>query len=372
MAGQSNMEGCGYVREALPPDSRVWCFDLQNRWREARDPMHDLIHSAAAVDLALRKAMAPAEVIAAGDDAVRVYWEQRNANVGAGLGIAFGAAYADATGRPVGLISAAHGGTTMEDWNPARRGEGWNSLYGALLERIRLAGGQLAGILWYQGESDANPEAAPTYGQRFAQWVEAVRRDTGRPDLPIVTVQLGGVHGLDNSVEGWNQIRRTQLALPLEIPNLAVAPTIDFTHNDSIHLDAHSLARLGRRMARLALALTGNGGSAEIPRVTTAAARLNDREMGETDLTFTGVTGAFHPERGMHGFVLLKADGTPDPENLVTAAFPHPCQPGAIVVRTLTVPRPGSQIAYGYGLAPICNVTDDSDMALPAFVVAIQ
>lgn len=373
MAGQSNMEGCGYRREALPPDPRVWCFGLKNRWDIARDPMHDLINSDAAVDWALRKAGAPAEVVAQGDKAIHAYWTQRNANVGAGLGIAFGAAYAEATKRPVGLISAAHGGTSLEDWSPARRKEGWHSLYGAMLERIRLAGGNLKGILWYQGESDASPELAPTYAKRFAQWVKAVRRDTGLPNLPIITVQLGPVSDPNGSVESWNRMRHTQLELPKQIPHLAVTAAIDLQLNDTIHLDAPSHARLGRRMARLALGFVEKKkAQTDGPRLLKLASRLNDRELGETDLTFTGVTGAWTPARGIHGFTLLGADGQPHRTNAVTAAFRHPRRPKVIVVRTGNVLQPGDQIAYGWGLFPICNAVDEADMPLPAFVAKIR
>lgn len=372
MAGQSNMEGCGYRREALKPDRRVWCFDLQNRWRIAQDPMHDLINSTAPVDWNYRKAGAPPEIQAKGDKAIRKYWVDMNANVGAGLGIAFGAAYAQATKRPVGLVAAAHGGTSLEDWNPNRLDQGWESFYGAMLARIQLAGGNLKGILWYQGESDASPELSATYAARFAQWVKAVRRDTGIPNLPIITVQLGVVTDFNASVEGWNAMRQIQLDLPRKIANTAVTSAIDLQINDTIHIDAPGLARLGRRMARLALGLvTKKKALADGPRVVKAVARLNDRNFGETDLTITGVTGAWQPARGIHGFSVLDAAGKPHASIGVTTAFRHPRKPGMIVVRTNLLPKRGDQIAYGQGLFPICNAVDEADMPLPAFQIRI-
>ena len=40
-------------------------------------------------------------------------------------------------------------------------GQGGDSLYGGMLRRFELAGGRVKGVLWYQGESDANPTAGP-------------------------------------------------------------------------------------------------------------------------------------------------------------------------------------------------------------------
>ncbi|RYG32452.1 MAG: hypothetical protein EOO01_34235, partial [Chitinophagaceae bacterium] len=66
-------------------------------------------------------------------------------------------------------------------------------LYGAMLERIKLAGGTLRGVLWYQGESDADPVQSATYEERFESWVHALRADTGISDLPVIVVQLSRV-----------------------------------------------------------------------------------------------------------------------------------------------------------------------------------
>ncbi|MCL4218335.1 MAG: hypothetical protein KJ052_15210, partial [Candidatus Hydrogenedentes bacterium] len=37
---------------------------------------------------------------------------------GAGLGLPFAKAVAEATGRPIGLVPCAHGGTSMTQWSP--------------------------------------------------------------------------------------------------------------------------------------------------------------------------------------------------------------------------------------------------------------
>ena len=67
------------------------------------------------------------------------------------------------TGIPQGIIACADGGTSMQQWDPARKSEGGKSLYGATLRRVQKNGGKVAGVIWYQGESDADPTNAPLY-----------------------------------------------------------------------------------------------------------------------------------------------------------------------------------------------------------------
>ncbi|MBN8216084.1 MAG: sialate O-acetylesterase [Spirochaetes bacterium] len=372
LAGQSNMEGCGYLSEALPPDPRVWAFDMKTlRWQRARDPLHVLHESAAPVDFALRKMGAPADVQASGDAAIRAYWRERSKGIGGGLGIAFGISYAKATGRPVGLIPCAHGGTSLAQWSHEKKGEGMGSLYGAMLERVRLAGGSLRGILWYQGESDASIDSAATYRDRFTELIHAVRRDTGNPRLPVLTVQIGCVTDPGRSAKGWQEIRRIQYELPTQVPQVCVTASIDLALNDTIHLDSPGQIRLGRRLARQALSLAGVRKIPTGPTFRGLSVRTNDRGLGETDLEFTGVTDGWNPARGMTGFSILDAEGNPHPRCGVTAAFRHPKRPSVIVVRTNVLPGSGDRIAYGRGLHPHCNAVDGADMPLCAFDAAV-
>ena len=43
---------------------------------------------------------------------------------GAGLGLPFAVAMVESTGVPIGLVASAHGGTSMEQWNPAKKEQG--------------------------------------------------------------------------------------------------------------------------------------------------------------------------------------------------------------------------------------------------------
>ncbi len=42
LIGQSNMQGYGLLREATPPDPRVFNFSSAGTWETAQEPLHRL------------------------------------------------------------------------------------------------------------------------------------------------------------------------------------------------------------------------------------------------------------------------------------------------------------------------------------------
>lgn len=369
LAGQSNMEGCGALAESLAPDPRVFCFTSHWKWENARDPLHDLLHSTESVDWQLRLSMMPAEA-PRDEKSVRAYWKERCFGIGAGLGIAFGKTLANATSRRIGLVSCAHGGTSMEQWSEEKKSLGRMSLYGAMLERVKASGGTPRGILWYQGESDTSPENVERYEARFIKWVAAVRKDLGVPNLPVIAVQLGNVIDPGRPSLPWERMREVQLGLEKKISHHAVTTAVDLGLNDIIHIDAPGLIRLGGRMARLALSLGGDKKIKRGPRLEKISAGKNRLGYGEICLRFSGVQGKFLPEQGVHGFVLANAEGAPHPKRAVFQAR-RGAAANEILLRTSTPCEAGDRIFYGRGLSPICNVVDEADMALPAFSAEI-
>jgi sialate O-acetylesterase len=372
MAGQSNMEGCGALAESLQPDPRVWCFNTSHEWRMAKDPLHDLLGSRAPVDRALRLAATP-PAEQQPEKKFHDYWHRRNQGKGAGLGIAFGSAFSAVSGRPVGLVACAHGGTTLDQWSHRKKHQGLDSLYGAMLARIRQAGGNLRGLLWYQGESEAMTDSAATYRRRFVAWVRALRKDLGRPDLPVVTVQLGGVAFPESNAASWANMRQVQLEMPRFIDHLGVVTAIDLDLEDAIHLDAPGLIRLGRRKARVALRLSGVDLRIPVgPQFASLSAGGEQEGLGEVEINFTGVAGSLLPCRGIKGFSILRPDLKPHPTIAVCQARRHPRKRNSVIVKTTRPLDAGGVIAYGHGLMPNCNLVDEADMAVPAFRAKIR
>ena len=145
LAGQSNMEGVGDLVDVTPPNPKVMLLGMDGHWAIAEEPLHWLVDSPDPVHSG----------DAANDRATRSEHAHKTRKKGAGLGLPFAVTMVESTGVPVGLVACAHGGTSMEQWNPSKKEQGGNSLYGSMLRQVKLAGGKVKGVLWYQGESDS-------------------------------------------------------------------------------------------------------------------------------------------------------------------------------------------------------------------------
>ena len=372
LAGQSNMQGCAWLHGGLDPDPRIWSFSSAGRWELAAEPLHRLWESFAPVHQELMRPFIP-EADRMLDDAELARREATIRTNGAGLGLSFGKAMADALSRPIGLVPAAHGGTSLEQWNPAHKGLGGRSLYGAMLERIRKAGGKLRGILWYQGESDAfGADTGRSYAERFDRWIQAVRSDTGIRDLPVVVVQIGRVvEPADRAGvwPGWDPVREALGTLPDRTPGTAVTTAVDLPLCDLIHVDTTGLIRLGRRMARLALRLTDRpemraGPRPErIERITTAAGGRN-----AVRVRFRDVTGGWSVRDGIRGFE-ARLPGVEYAAPLYPVnAWVDEASGTDIIVLLNREPEQGMRLGYGLGLDPPCALADGADMPLCSFL----
>jgi hypothetical protein len=209
LIGQSNMAGRGRVEAVdLVPHPRVFSFAKDQRWTPAVDPI--------AFD--------------------------KPGLAGVGPGCAFGRAVADAhSDWVVGLVPAAFGGTTLEEWQPGGR------LYRDAVDRTRaalLGGARLAAVLWLQGESET-PQTAETYVARFSLMAASLRTDLNSRDVPIIVGELGRFVSVAPAMN-------PQLArLPAAIPNCGMVSSLGLTDKgDSLHFDSASARELGRRYAR--------------------------------------------------------------------------------------------------------------------------
>ena len=151
------------------------------------------------------------------------------------MGCRFAVEMVKRTGVPVGLIPCAHGGTSMAQWDPALKDKGGDSLYGAMIRRFEAIGSKATGVLWYQGEAEANPQASAVFARKFEDFVAAVRRDFAQPDLPFYYVQIGR-HVSTASGREWNAVQEAQRVLGDKIPKSGVVGAIDFALDDQIHV----------------------------------------------------------------------------------------------------------------------------------------
>jgi sialate O-acetylesterase len=275
------------------------------------------------------------------------------------------------TGIPVGLLPVAHGGTSLDQWNPALKEEGRLSLYGFMREQLRSAGGRVCGLLWYQGESDAwDAGTTATYAERFQAFVKNVREDFGwfqayGLEMPVLWVQLGR---LITPIEwgagpnAWNQIQETQRTLVDSIPNSAMVPAVDLELDDAIHIGRYGLKRLGRRLARVALALLEGHTELPGPRLVQVAVEGENRRC--IRVSYSGVADySFETNHRISGFSVHNRQG--EPLEFIYKAEVDVEQPSDILLWLVEPVEPGMTLRYGAGFNPVCTLTDKDDMALP-------
>lgn len=345
MAGQSNMEGSGFLPGDASPHPLVRVFTMARYWEMARDPLH---------------------VRSDSPDPVH---HRNPGRGGAGVGLPFARLMLEKTGVPQGLIAAAHGGTTMAQWDPALKKLGGESLYGSMWLSLRTVGQPLAGVLWYQGESEALPELARRYTANMRRLVTAVRRDLKQPGLPWLMAQIGRFIKTNPEDEwpdpdAWNSVQEQQRRLPGIIPRCAGVPAADLPLDDCAHLSAAVFGTLAARFARAAQTLLSGKDGAKFGirprnlRLETGFPR------GEARITieFDGISGGLRSMGLARGFSVLDSAGRP-----LALIFHANVERRRVILRLTAPPPRGASVAYGHGFDAGCNLVDDSGMAVPVF-----
>ncbi|MGC3972308.1 MAG: sialate O-acetylesterase [Pirellulales bacterium] len=217
LVGQSNMAGRGKVEPSdQTPNPRVLMFNKEGAWVPAVDPMH---------------------------------FDKPTAGVGLGRTFGLLAAEADPT-ITVGLIPCAHGGSPIESWQPGKffaqtKGHPWDDTM--LRAKAALEHGTLKGILWHQGESDANDNAAPTYQAKLDDLVTRFRKELSADDVPFIVGQLGKFADAPWAIQK-EQIDAAHRGLPERVKNTAYVSAEGLQHKgDKGHFDSPGYRELGRR-----------------------------------------------------------------------------------------------------------------------------
>ncbi|MCU6454111.1 sialate O-acetylesterase [Sphingomonas sp. A2-49] len=234
LAGQSNMSGRGALAALTPAervaDPRIRLYGNDARWRDALDPLDDAADQIDAVSA------------------------DRQAAVGPGL--PFARRMLRGRGRPVALVPCAKGGSAIAAWHADAAPD---TLYGSCLRRTREARGRLAGLLWYQGESDAQAPTADLWSDRFAALVAALRQDLAAPRLPVVFVRIADRPTINaDRYPYWTMVQDRQASVAL--PCVAMVSAGGLTRNpDDLHLDTGAQRRLGARIAEAMIRLQRRG-----------------------------------------------------------------------------------------------------------------
>jgi hypothetical protein len=386
LAGQSNMRGWGNLRnypDPFPedpnePNPQIHTFQSCESWALAKDPLHNLAESPRSIHKMI------SDPTNGGPDtptAPAKYTGTWIANKGASPGLHFAYSYNRELQVPVGLIPCAHGGTTMAQWSPNYAEPGQPSLYNAVIERVQSIGGAVAGMLWYQGESDAMIlEAAHQYKENMINFIHAIRRDLNHLTLPIIYCQIGRCVS-DASPVGWNVVRESQRQIAESgIEKVAMVASIDTDLDDWIHLSANGVLTVGNRMAKLAIEMhKGKFSGNCIPLSNIALERVQFEQnpsaagsvRGYIILEFRNVCYQWRTPGRIFGFSIRDSEGK-NLELIHKVTLDKFLEPHSKIRLHLTPIHTRYEakelfLWYGYGRNPICNLVDDEDMALSCF-----
>lgn len=213
LIGQSNMAGrAPYSEEEAKPIAGVYLFNEKQSWEPATNPMNR--YSTIRKELSMQKM-----------------------NPGYSFSKAMRASQPD---QEIGLVVNAKGGTSINQWQKD------SEFYNEAIRRTKIAlqTGALKGILWHQGETDAND---PNYLPKINQLITDLRNDLDAPKVPFIA---GQINPSDDYL--FNQLI---LKLPELVANTAVVSNEGLTAMDQWHFDHDSALILGQRYAEKMQAL---------------------------------------------------------------------------------------------------------------------
>lgn len=373
LGGQSNMFGADAIKEDLPALPYLNMLDVMHierdaHWCAAVPPIHRIPPVFAAGFL---RGQHPEF----SEEQIQAILASKTPVGGADCSYFFARRLYAESGVPIGLIPCAVGGA-LAIWDPDERDQ---NRYGFVQHHVASAGGRVKGLLFFQGEQDAifgdvnqavtkPSQIGPlsSYGKEFAKFVETLRVDGGNSNMPVIFAQICRHHnGPDHRGEAWEIVRETQRTIPETLANAHCIPSIDLEVMDGIHLDDHSLRRVGERMAYVALPHIKNN----IPPRTEI--RLRSVTPGATPrpsivVEFSGVSGRLHAPGRPTGFVLKKKATGQILDWIYKVEFDAD-QPDRIILWSAAAPSNEMALYYGAGAAPYCNIVDEIDMAVPAF-----
>jgi sialate O-acetylesterase len=227
----------------------------------------------------------------------------------------------------------------------------WNGMM-APLARLPVAG-----VIWYQGES--NVAHAYEYRTLFPTMIRAWRVAWGEPALPFLFVQLpnfGGTPPTGRALgdSGWAELREAQ-ALALHEPRTGMAVTLDVGESDNLH--PRNKQEVGRRLALAALkSVYGRDVVAAGPTFLSAV-----REGPAMRVRFSSVASGLDTSDGAapRGFLIAGADHA---WHAATARIDG----ASVLVSSPDVPDPVA-VRYGWANDLASNLRNQADLPAAPF-----
>jgi len=369
LAGQSQMHGAGRMPDTTS-NPNIWMLNMDGRWMIAKNPLHRIFEATAPVfennfcesSKNTEEAHTQYKLLAK--------QSKQNPIGGVGPGMYFAKHVFEQTGRPIGLIPSALGGSRMDQWYPEKKSEGDNSLYGAMINRIHSVGIEnIKGFIWSQGESEAMKLTTDKYEADLLRLIKSVRKEVNNPDLPVILVQIGRHIIYDTKQDKtWEEIREIQRKVVSESKNVYMVTGIDLPLDDCAHISTDGQKRLGKRIAEIALTYVYNqpGHAKQISLESMKMCKDEKSNSNYLYLHYSGVCGKLS-SCGRPGQFELRVDGEPHIEWVISKIEFDPQDDAGLKLFLSMVPDKPAKLVCGNGTNPYMNITDSLDNPIPAF-----
>jgi sialate O-acetylesterase len=241
---------------------------------------------------------------------------------------------------PVGLIQIARNGSSIDEWTTfgGNSGRYYN---GNIVPLQPMA---IRGVIWYQGETEANPEE---YYSMLPGLIGNWRADWGQENLPFFVVQLAPISGRDY----YAVIRDAQVSTLNEDKGIYMACIIDVDTVPSTAIHPPDKKPVGERLALIVRNRLYDEES------VVYSGPIRNKNLSATIGDGRVIVGFDHVEGG-----LLTIDGTaPGPfllagsNGVYWAATTAKVVGDTVEVSSTSVPNPVS-VRYGWAAYPQCNL----------------
>lgn len=205
---------------------------------------------------------------------------------------------------------------------------------------------RLAGVAWYQGESDAGQ---PDYDRKLQALFAGWRRQFGT-QTRMVVVQLAdfGERRDIPGESGWAQLRDEQRRAVAADTNAALVTAIDIGEATDIH--PANKNDLGKRLAE-----AFNGRTMPMPELAVLAG-------GSVTVSFSGIAGALTAQGGPYPLGVELCEAEPGTCRFVLASLK-----GSSMVIPVPAGMTPTRVRYAWADAPVVNLVDGDGMPVPGF-----
>jgi len=217
MAGQSNMAGRGHVEvKDTVPNNRILSINKAGQIIIAKEPLHFYEPSLTGLD----------------------------------CGLSFGKTLIKKIPENVSvlILPVAIGGSSISQWLGDSLYKNVK-LFSNFKEKVAIGKqvGVIKGILWHQGESDANAKNIPLYKVRLSDLFVKFRWEAGDNSLPIL---IGELASFSKNPEQFRLINKAINDYSIEDKHVAIISTGDLKHKgDSLHFNSAGQRMMGKRFA---------------------------------------------------------------------------------------------------------------------------